>query len=115
MSIGERIRKLRKLKDWTQEELGQRVGIYGRNVARYENGHTVPRKQMMEKFARAFGVAIEDLEIDPPQTREPFLEDGELTALFREVYALGEVDKSAVKRVLTLIVKQSRIQQVIAS
>ena len=51
MNIGERIRQLRRERDWTQEELAKRVGILSQNVARYENSRTAPRKRMLEQFA----------------------------------------------------------------
>ena len=64
MSIGERIRKLRRERNWTQEELGKRVGIPATNIARYENDKNLPRKAMMQRLAEAFSLAVEDLETD---------------------------------------------------
>ena len=115
MNIGERIRQLRKERDWTQDELAQRVGILSQNVARYENGRTAPRKRMLEQFAMAFEMTPEQL-LSDPRTLDPLqADDPELARLFREIVSMSESDRDAVKRVLTLVVRQSRIQQMMAS
>jgi transcriptional regulator with XRE-family HTH domain len=44
MTIGERLRKLRRDKNWTQDELAKQMGMLAGNVARYENGLNTPRK-----------------------------------------------------------------------
>ena len=115
MNIGERIRQLRRERDWTQDELAQRVGILSQNVARYENGRTAPRKRMLEQFAKAFGMTPDELQSEPKVQDRLQADDPELARLFREIVTMPESDRDAVKRVLTLVVKQNRIQQVIAS
>jgi len=115
MNIGDRIRQLRKERDWTQDELAQRVGIMSQNVARYENGRTTPRKRMLEQFAEAFEITTDQLLSDPKNYDPLQTEDPELARLFREIVSMSDVDRAAVKRVLTMVVKQSRIQQMIAS
>ncbi len=47
--------------DWTQEELARRVGVTRKTVNTIENGVYIPSTYLALKFARAFGVAVEDL------------------------------------------------------
>ena len=115
MDIGERIRQLRHERNLTQEELGKRMGLLSGNVARYENGRNRPRKKMLERFAKAFEISLETLESEPGGVPEFFQHDPELLSVLRDISAMSETDRKAVKHVLTLLVKQSRIQQVIAS
>lgn len=57
MTLGERIKMLREKKGWTQEELGQRIGVKNAAVHKYESGRVVNLKQTtIEKLAQAFGV-----------------------------------------------------------
>ena len=39
MDMGERIKYLRNLKGWTQEELGAKVGMQKSAIAKYEKGN----------------------------------------------------------------------------
>ncbi len=117
MSFGERVKKLRKDRNWTQGELGERAQVNGHNVSRYENGHLQPSKRTAEKFAQALGVSPEELLFTGIPTEQPSLaiEDAELLHLFREVADLPESDRIAIKRILAIVVKQNRLQQMIAS
>ena len=47
--------------DWTQEDLAQRTGVTRKTVNTIENGVYTPSTYLALKFARAFGVAVEDL------------------------------------------------------
>lgn len=69
---------------------------------------------MLKRIADAFGLVVEDLESDRVGL-EFDQTDPELTVLFRDIASMPEPDRNALKRVLTLIVRQSRIQQMIAS
>lgn len=43
MSMGEQIKTARKLRGFTQEELGERCGIDAANIRKYESGKQIPR------------------------------------------------------------------------
>lgn len=115
MAIADRIRKLRRERNWTQDELGKKLGISAGNVARYENGHNVPRKKMLERFATAFAVSPDFLEADQTPEDQTLPNDPEFVSLVRELWQMSDHDKTAVKHVLQLLVRQSRIQAVMAS
>lgn len=115
MTTSEKIRKLRREKDWTQEELGQRVGIDKRNVSRYETGSLNPSKKTLAKFAGALGVNVEELLAEAPSQPSLALDDPELLNLFREIATLPDKSRNAVKTVLAMVVKQNRIQQMVTS
>lgn len=58
MGIGERLRDIRKQKNFSQAEMEKRTGLFRCYISRIENGHTVPAIQTLEKIARAFEVPI---------------------------------------------------------
>ena len=59
MTLGEKLRKLRKLKRITQAEAAVRLGISTRSYAAYELGETVPRSlKGYAKLATLYGVPI---------------------------------------------------------
>lgn len=99
----------------TQAELAEVVGIGKQNVSRYESGHVEPRKSMLLKFADALQVDVQDLlGVEKPEQTEPVEEDPELVRLFRDVAKLPGKDKEALKRIMSLVVRQNRIQEAMA-
>ncbi len=64
MIIGERLRELRRQKNFTQGEVESRTGLLRCYISRVEHGHTVPSVVTLEKFARALEVPIYQLFYD---------------------------------------------------
>ena len=59
--IGSRIREQRKLRGWTQLELGKKIGMGKNAISNYEKGFRSPKKDTMFDLASAFGISIDDL------------------------------------------------------
>ena len=58
--ISENIKKLRKAKGMTQEELAEAVNVTFQAVSKWENGGT-PDIEMLPLLANTFGVTIDEL------------------------------------------------------
>lgn len=56
LRIGDSIRILRKNKGWTQKKLAIESGIHEVQIRRYENNHSLPRDEQLQKLANALGV-----------------------------------------------------------
>ncbi len=57
IKFGNHLRRLRKKKGWTQEELAERADIAYKHVQRLEGRHPSPVKiDTIAKLAKAFGV-----------------------------------------------------------
>ncbi len=65
--IGSKIKEQRKLKGWTQLELGEKVGLGKNAISNYEKGFRSPKKNTMFDLAKAFDISIDDL-FPPIQT-----------------------------------------------
>ena len=65
-NIGNNIRKIRDAKGLTQQELGDRCEPKMKDSAirRYESGTIKPKRDSMERIARALGVSVFDLDPD---------------------------------------------------
>ena len=67
LSIGESIKKVRKDKGWTQEQLSQKTitpttaGISPVMISQYERGVRVPKYDQIQKLATALDVPISEL------------------------------------------------------
>ena len=56
MSIGEDIKRMRIEKNMTQQELGQKLGVSQQMIGQWETGKANPKKETIEKIAKALDV-----------------------------------------------------------
>ena len=59
--IGAFIAQLRRERDWTQEELGERLGVTNKTVSRWENGNYMPDIEMLSLLGQTFRVSLNEL------------------------------------------------------
>jgi len=59
--LGKRIKELRKSKNFTQDELAEKIGIGTPNISYFETGRFSPAIETMEKMAEALGVEMYEL------------------------------------------------------
>lgn len=60
-NIGRKIARLRKLKDWTQEEPGQNLDVHKTVISRWELGRMAPRRETLQKLAEVLGIELSEL------------------------------------------------------
>ncbi len=97
MSLGRTIAKLRVLKDWTQTDLAEKLGMSPNHVSRWEQGHMRPRRKTLEKIAQVFGVALEELTGEPGQDSRLANDDPELAEMLTRVGSLGDEQRRALR------------------
>lgn len=61
MEFADNLKRLRKEKSITQEELSSKIYVSRSLIAKYENGTCYPTKENLEKLALYFGVSINEL------------------------------------------------------
>ena len=61
ISIGKRIKELRRERHMTQEKLAERIGISFQAVSKWENGIALPDITLVPKLAQIFGVTTDEL------------------------------------------------------
>lgn len=61
MQLGEVIRKYRKSKGMTQEEMAVRLGITASAVNKWENGNSFPDIMLLAPIARLLGITTDEL------------------------------------------------------
>ena len=64
MPLGDRVRELRKEHDWSQADLGTRIGTDSQRISRYENGKLTPAIPALIRLAEALNVTVDYLIID---------------------------------------------------
>lgn len=61
LELGQKIKKLRESRDWSQAELARRAGITKSAISTYELGMRTPSADVVCAFAKAFGVSADYL------------------------------------------------------
>lgn len=61
INIGKFIATLRKEKDLTQEQLGEKLGVTNKTISRWENGNYMPDIEMLSILSKEFDVSINEL------------------------------------------------------
>lgn len=61
IKIGKFIATLRKEKDLTQEQLGEKLGVTNKTISRWENGNYMPDIEMLSLLSKEFDVSINEL------------------------------------------------------
>lgn len=61
MTIGNVIKKYRKNKDMTQEEMASRLGVTAPAVNKWEKGNTLPDVTLLAPIARLLGITTDEL------------------------------------------------------
>ena len=64
MAISENIKRFRTDRDWTQEQLAEKIGVTRSTVTQWETGWSKPRMGAVEKLAAVFGVSASDMITD---------------------------------------------------
>lgn len=63
-TLGNRLAKARKAAGLTQEQIGERLGLGARSIARYENDHATPYEAIVIAWSVVTGAPIEWLHGD---------------------------------------------------
>lgn len=61
MSIGQKIRFLRKEKHLTQKQLAKNLCVTSQAISKWENGRNMPDVTILPSIARNFGISIDEL------------------------------------------------------
>lgn len=59
--IGEFLAQLRKEKNLTQEQLGEKLGVSNKTVSRWENGNYLPPVEMLQSLSDLYGITINEI------------------------------------------------------
>lgn len=75
--IGRFITALRKEKNLTQQELGEKLGVTNKTVSRWENGVYVPDIEMIQLLGKQFDVSVNEIIAGERISEEHFKEKAE--------------------------------------
>jgi len=113
MTLGEKIAQLRKLKNWTQDQFADKVGVHGRHISRWETDKMKPSVTGLKKIAEVFGINVEELIKDNGTGQ--IVQDMELVKYLKQVEDLNEEDKDIVIKLIRALSTKRRLEKVLRS
>lgn len=106
MNVGERIKLLRKAKNWTQAELAEKISLTAGTLSAIEKNNSNTTNETIIKLSEIFEVSADYLLTGKEGTSEISPEEREIIKLYREDSQVREVLREAIdlkKKVMTQI------------
>ncbi|SHK54487.1 helix-turn-helix domain-containing protein [Desulforamulus aeronauticus] len=95
MKFAEKLKKERRDKDWSQEELAEKLFVSRQSVSKWENGQNYPSIEIVIKLSDLFGLTIDELLRSDEELKEKVINDSRqlafprLKLLFDALFLIG--------------------------
>jgi transcriptional regulator with XRE-family HTH domain len=115
MNLNNKIKRLRQENNWSQERLGQKVGVNRLIIGKYERGQAIPSTETLQKLSEVFGVSIDYLLSDNNNKNlaNVAIKDKTLLEYFEEIDRMDEGVKDSVKFFLDAIILKHKMKEMV--
>ena len=105
MTIGEKIKTIRKQRGMTQQQLAEKSGVQTRTIQRYESGNSRAKYNVLNQIANALSVPIEwfDESVELPEDIPEFME-------YNEKISADDVEMLSTFHLLNLVGKSKLLE-----
>lgn len=110
MSLGERIRQLRRERDWSQEKLAKMVGLHLQSIGLYEKDESIPTALVLKKIADAFGVSV-DYIISGGTDKAVQIKNKELLKRIEQLDRISPEDLSGLLQMMDLVIRSHQVKE----
>lgn len=114
LSLGEKLKTLRREKGWSQDELAFHAQIDGRQVSRYENDRVMPSVEVVIKMAKAYNVSLDYLLIDDAPRRPLEVPVSRLAERVMGLGSFSEEDERAPLHILDSLEAKTKLKELAA-
>ena len=88
--LSDNLKRLRKAKGWSQEELAIKLNVVRQTISKWETGLSVPDSEMLIRIAEELGTTVNILLGETVESDEVFNENMELKAIAAKLEILNE-------------------------
>jgi transcriptional regulator with XRE-family HTH domain len=114
MKLGEKIKKLRKAKRFTQGELADKVGISSNHLSRLERGVFQPSIEVVKRLASELDVDVDGLLSEEDDSSPAVsIKNRELSERVKMIDQLEPEDQQAIMRVIDSMLTKHRMQKLL--
>jgi len=112
MTLGDRIKRLRQERGWSQAQLSQKLKIHQKQISGYERGIHAPSIDLLIKLTEIFNVSLDYIAFDNQDDKSRIqIADRELMQTVKEIDELPEEDRMTIKAVLNTFIIKNRFQR----
>ena len=114
LSLGEKIRMLRREKGLSQVLLEKKSGVNSKLLSKYENGRIIPTADTLRKIAEGLETSADYLIFDNvPKDGLSQIVDLDLFEKFKEVERMDAESKNIIKSLIEAVIIKNKVQNVI--
>lgn len=114
--FAERLRQLRKQKNFSQVELGEVANIHFTHISRYERGISLPAVDTLQRLALVLGVTGDYLlDGNEDEVSRTIFENRDFLLLFKEIEKLPQDDQTIIRKVIEAFLSKSKIRELVNS
>jgi len=112
--FAQRLRALRKERDLSQTQLGEKAGLHYTHIGRFERGTSRPGGDTLQRLADALDTTSDYLlQGDSGEAAAARVTDRELLRQFQAVEHLPDADKLVVKTLLDAFIAKRQIESIL--
>jgi transcriptional regulator with XRE-family HTH domain len=112
MTLGEKIKQLRKERNISQTELAKIIGVHQSHIGRYERDESTPTAYVIKKLAEVLKVSADYLlSEEEEEIAASLTSDKELLQQFQDISRLAAPDKQFIKRMIKMAINDAKIKE----
>jgi transcriptional regulator with XRE-family HTH domain len=113
MILHNKIKKLRKEKGLTQQELADEIGLHITHLSRIENGHLTPSLDVFKKLAAIYDVSTDFLLNEAEENYDVKIRDKTLAEKIRLIDNLEEDDRKALVQIINTMLTKQKMRELL--
>jgi len=114
MDIGDKIKKLRKDRKWSQADLSEKVDVHVTHISRLETDRYTPSLELLKKLAEAFEVTTDYLVFESIDNLGPLnTKDKSLYEKMKLIDELEEKDRLIIHGVIDAFLVKQQMRNVL--
>lgn len=115
MKLGDKIKKTREAKGWSQKELALSLKMDQSQYSKIENNKTDPHLSTIEKIADALGISTEELFSADKIFKEVSSFDKSLVEKMQMIEQLEDIEKKSVYSIIDGLATKQRLKQTLSN
>jgi transcriptional regulator with XRE-family HTH domain len=113
MMFGEKLKKLRKDKNLSQQDLADKLDVHYTHLNRMENGHAQPSYEVIKKIIEIFEVDPAFLFNENEDSSEPSIKNKNLAERLKLIDSLTLEDQNAITHVIDSMLTKQKMKRVL--
>ena len=110
-TFGQKIKRLRKMRGYTQTELAEKIGLIQALVSDYERDRLRLHADLVVRFARALGVSTDELLGTEPVDEGRKVPDNRLWRRFKDIEKLPPKSRREILKVVDLLLDREDLKK----